>query len=99
MDIEVLGDARTDLAIRLAQMCISHITGGRDDAVVAAEEWLLELESAYPNHLTVIEGTIEFHVEVGAGAPQNGVGIDTAIEFYILSLWEWKTFGNGGHHD
>ena len=75
-------------------MRISHITDGRDDAEVAAKEWLLHVESLYGDRLTVLEGNIEFYVEVGAGCPQNGRGIYTAIEFYILSLWEWQNFGD-----
>jgi hypothetical protein len=93
MDVAVLNDARDDLARRLGDMRISHITDHRTDADVAAKEWLLEMESLWGDQLTVLEGNIEFYVDVGAGCPQNSAGIEIAIEFYILSLSEWRQFG------
>ena len=88
MDIEVLNDARTDLAKRMAQLdtaALNYATNSR------AEGWLIELSRMEQQHgYTVIEATLEYYIEK-ASDPRSVPGLGIAIEFYLESLWEWQS--------
>lgn len=78
MDVEVLNDARADLASRFERCGVSMISDG-----AIADSWLSELESLYSPSL--VEASLEYLL---ATHTQCDPGVEDAVEFYVESLRE-----------
>lgn len=91
MDVEVLNDARTDLAERMAQLRIADLNYADGSNT---EAWILELKELEKRHgYSSVEATVEWYIDHAPNIEQvDGLGF--AIEFYLDSLWEWLNFGN-----